>query len=176
MNWFGYFLASYMLADLLSGFWHWIEDRYFDEEWPLVGRYISKPNNLHHEQPLAFLSQCYWSRNWASIIPALVLFLLTYPNSCCLVFVFVSQANQVHAWAHSKGKVSPWISVLQGIGFFQSPKHHAEHHRSPFEVKYCVMSDWVNPLLDWIDFWRRLEYLVALLFRIHPREDPATKK
>ncbi len=26
--------------------------------------------------------------------------------------------------------------------------HHGRHHRDPFEVKYCVMTDWLNPILD----------------------------
>ncbi len=42
---------------------------------------------------------------------------LTFPNPWSLVFVFVSQANEIHAWAHSRGKVSRWIEMFQETGF-----------------------------------------------------------
>ncbi len=63
-------LVAWLIADFLSGFWHWIEDRYFDERWPIIGHYIAKPNTLHHAQPTAFLKQSYLSRNWTTILPA----------------------------------------------------------------------------------------------------------
>lgn len=168
----GYVLACWLAADLIAGFWHWLEDRYFDVTWPLIGKYIAKPNELHHEQPTAFLFQTFWSRNWTTIVPAAIAFVLCFPSPVCLVFVFVSQANEIHAWAHSKGKVSKWVSVLQETGLLQSPLHHGHHHRSPFEVKYCVMSDWLNPLLDHFQVWRALERLIALVFRIEPKPTP----
>ena len=162
----GYILVCYLAADLLAGFWHWWEDRYADTRWPVIGDWIAKPNQLHHEQPLAFLDQGYWSRNWTTLIPAGIAFLLTVPDPICGVFAFVSQANEIHAWAHSKGKVASWIEALQSIGLLQSPKHHAQHHIEPFESRYCVMTDWLNPILDRIDFWRRLEEIIWRVFAI----------
>ncbi len=163
--WIGYILCSYLAADLLAGFWHWLEDRYFDVTWPIIGEYIAKPNTLHHEQPTAFLFQSYWSRNWTTILPAavgLALSLIYWP-ALSLVFVFVSQANEIHAWAHMKGKVHPWIATLQDTGLFQSPKHHGQHHRSPFDIRFCVMSDWLNPLLDQLMFWTALESILKVV-------------
>jgi ubiquitin-conjugating enzyme E2 variant len=165
----GYLLACYLLADLIAGFWHWLEDRYFDVTWPVIGKYIAKPNELHHEQPSAFLFQSYWSRNWTTILPAAIAFCLTVPSPICMVFVFVSQANEIHAWAHSKGKVSWWVAVLQETGLLQSPLHHGHHHRSPFEVKYCVMSDWLNPILDHFQVWRAMEWLVEKTTGLKPK-------
>lgn len=153
-------LAAWLIADFLSGFWHWIEDRYFEERWPIIGKYIAKPNSLHHAQPAAFLESDYWTRNWTTILPAAVAFLI-YPS---WVFIFVSQANEIHAWAHQK--CSGWIRVLQDIGFLQSARHHGEHHRSPFAVRYCVMSNWLNPILDHIHFWRFLELLLSPVIRV----------
>ncbi len=49
----GYLLICWLAADFMSGFWHWLEDRYFDTEWPIIGKYIAKPNRLHHDQPIA---------------------------------------------------------------------------------------------------------------------------
>jgi hypothetical protein len=165
-DWIGYLLCCYLAADLLAGFWHWWEDRYADTQWPLIGDWIAKPNQLHHDQPLAFLDQNYWSRNWTTIVPAFIAFLLTVPHPICGVFLFVSQANEIHAWAHSKGKVSAWIETLQSTGLFQSPKHHALHHIDPFELKYCVMTDWLNPILDRLGLWRGLEWFIFKVFEI----------
>lgn len=153
-------LVAWLLADFLSGVWHWIEDRYFEESWPIIGKYIAKPNTLHHAQPAAFLQNGYWTRNWTTILPAAIAFAL-YPS---WVFVFVSQANEIHAWAHQK--CSPFIRMLQEVGVLQSPRHHGEHHRSPFEIRYCVMSDWLNPFLDAIEFWRWSEYLISPFIQV----------
>jgi hypothetical protein len=169
-DWIGYLLCCYLSADLLAGFWHWWEDRYADVKWPLIGDWIAKPNQLHHDQPLAFLDQGYWSRNSTTIIPAAIAFLLTVPHPICGVFVFVSQANEIHAWAHGKGKVASWIEALQSIGLLQSPKHHAQHHIDPFESKYCVMTDLLNPLLDRLKFWRRLEWIVERTLGVVPNK------
>ena len=100
LSWIGFTLVCWLAADLLSGFWRWWEDRYADEQWPVIGKWIAKPNQLHHNQPIAFLNQGYWSRNWTTIVPAVVAFVLTFPNPWSLIFVFVSQANEIHAWAH----------------------------------------------------------------------------
>jgi hypothetical protein len=156
----GQLVIAWLLADFLSGFWHWLEDRYFEESWPLIGKYIAKPNTLHHDQPRAFLDQGYWSRNWTTLLPAAVAFSI-YP---CWAFVFVSQANEIHAWAHQR--CNRIIRAMQETGLIQSARHHAEHHRSPFDVKYCVMSDWLNPLLDTVGFWIALERLLSPLIRV----------
>jgi len=168
-EWLGYLLACYLAADLLAGFWHWWEDRYASEAWPIVGRYIAGPNQLHHAQPQAFLDQSYWSRNSTTIVPAGIAFALSWPNPVCGVFAFVSQANEIHAWAHSKGKLNPLIVTLQEIGLLQSPFHHAKHHKDPYSTRYCVMSDWCNPFLDRAGVWRNLEAMVAKATGIQAR-------
>jgi ubiquitin-conjugating enzyme E2 variant len=87
--------------------------------------------------------------------------LLAAPLWVIVMFVAVSQANQIHAWAHSRSK-SRIVRGLQEFGFFQSPRHHSVHHRSPFDVRYFVMSDWLNPALDTLRVWRGIEILFAL--------------
>lgn len=167
----GYVATAWLAADLIAGFWHWIEDRYFDVKWPLIGEYIAKPNELHHEQPTAFLYGGYWHRNWTAIVPAIIAAVVCGVLGgywLALVFAMASQANEIHAWAHSKGKLSPLVVALQETGVLQSPGHHARHHRDPFEVRYCVMTDWLNPLLDHFRFWRRLEWIVSRI-GVHPK-------
>jgi ubiquitin-conjugating enzyme E2 variant len=157
-------VACWLSADFLSGLWHWIEDRYFEEQWPIIGKHIAKPNTLHHAQPTAFLDQGYFSRNWTTFLPAAAVALVVAViwGWCwtLLILAFVSQANEVHAFAHRRVQWR-WIRGLQEFGLFQSPRHHAVHHKDPFNVKYCVMSDWVNPILDAVRFWQACEYLLA---------------
>ena len=43
-----------LIADLLSGFFHWLEDAYGREHWPITGNLITKPTILHHYQPVYF--------------------------------------------------------------------------------------------------------------------------
>lgn len=174
LHWIGLLIVAYLTADLIAGFWHWLEDRYFDVRWPLVGEYIAKPNELHHTQPQAFVAQSYWSRNWTTITPASVVFLLALFSGSIFwmaVAAFASQANEIHAWAHSKGKLPQWIVMLQATGLLQSPAHHAEHHRSPFAIRYCVMSDWLNPMLDYFQVWRSLEGLLEIAFGLRVKPD-----
>ncbi len=158
----GYLLICWLAADFMSGFWHWLEDRYFNTEWPIIGKYIAKPNQLHHNQPLEFTRSNYWHRNYTAVLPALVVCLVAIVQEwwqLALICLMVSQANEIHAWAHQR---CHWfIRMFQETGVIQSPVHHGQHHHDPFEVKYCVMTDWLNPFLDNIGFWRGAEYLLS---------------
>ena len=158
----GNIVVAWLFADFLAGVWHWLEDRYFREDWPLIGKYIAKPNQLHHDQPTAFLQQGYWSRNWTTIVPAGVALMLAIACQAdwwlILGLVFVSQANEIHAWAHKRSNAV--VRTLQATGIFQSPRSHAVHHKVPFDCRYCVMSDWLNPILDAVRFWFAVEWLV----------------
>ena len=160
-------IAAYFLADFISGVYHWIEQRFFGEKWPIIGRWIDKPNGTHHDDPAAFLHQSYWARNWISMIAALVvgvlLALCGAPWWVLLGVAISSQANEVHAWAHRKAPCRA-VRGLQEFGLLQSPRHHAGHHKPPHTVRFCVITDWINPVLDGLRIWRALEWLAGQLF------------
>lgn len=155
----GYLMTCWLAADFISGFYHWLEDRYAKDDWPIIGKFVAKPNKLHHSAPSAFLVGSYWTRNWTTFAVALPAFAMIFPNKWCLIFAMVSQANEVHAWAHQK--CNRWIRVIQSTGILQSPREHGLHHHSPFEVRYCVMSNWLNPILDEFGFWRFAEWCLG---------------
>lgn len=163
----GTFFTAWLLADFLTGVFHWFEDRYIRTDWPILGKYVAVPNELHHTDPRAFLNQGYFGRNWTTLLPSALAFAGCYalgsPLVVLLALVFVSQGNEVHAWSHSKGIVSPLVRSLQETGMLQSPRQHSEHHRSEFDVRYCVLSDMLNPLLDLFGFWGWIEYGLARL-------------
>jgi len=37
-------IFAILLADLISGIFHWWEDRYGNPNWPIIGKYIVEPN------------------------------------------------------------------------------------------------------------------------------------
>lgn len=160
-------IAVYLFADFLSGLYHWIEDRYFGDEWPLIGAYVSKPNGRHHDDPTAMLRISYAQRNGASIVAAAIAIQITVlahgPIWLMIAFALASQANETHAWAHKRVQ-NRLIRGLQEFGVFQSPRHHAGHHKAPHDQRYCTLSDWLNPVLDRLRFWRALEVVADRVF------------
>jgi ubiquitin-conjugating enzyme E2 variant len=42
----------------------------------------------------------------------------------------------------------------------QSPRHHGRHHSGAKDSYYCVVTNVLNPVLEKVNFWRRLETVV----------------
>ncbi len=172
MIWLLFVLKALLAADFISGFYHWIEQRYFGEQWPLIGKWIQKPNASHHQDPAAFLHQSYWARNWVSMVVSGAILAVAYllfnpPGWILLAVLIASQANETHAWAHYRAKCRV-VRGLQEFGMLQSPRHHAGHHVAPYLTRYCVMTDWLNPILDGMGIWRLSEWIVAKTIGIKP--------
>jgi ubiquitin-conjugating enzyme E2 variant len=165
-------LTAWLAADFFSGVFHWVEDRYGVEDWPVVGPLVVAPNVAHHSQPMAFVQQGFVSRNWTTILPAWLAaaaaWLLGSPWFA-LAFFFTGFGNEVHSWAHQR--CSRPIRGLQLIGIIQSQEQHAAHHRRPFDQNYCVMTDWLNPVFTWNGFWLCAEEIVEALTGAVPRPE-----
>lgn len=163
--------AAWLTADFVVGLVHWWEDRYGDPAWPILGRLVVEPNIRHHSDPRSFLSGNYWHRNYSSILPAAVVAAVSLACGewwLLLVAVFASQGNEIHGWAHQK--CSRFVRGLQMTGLLHSPEQHADHHERPFSTNYCTMTDWMNPVLERVRFWRGLEAVFSCV-GIHPRLD-----
>ena len=64
--------------------------------------------------------------------------------------------GKTHKWAHSSER--PWpVRALQRLGLMQSRGHHGVHHSAPYAVRFCPMTDYLNPVLDRLRFWRTVE-------------------
>lgn len=158
----GQALLGWLLADFLTGAFHWWEDRLGREDWPLLGPWLVAPNRLHHAQPLAFTRHGFVARNGASFGAAAFiggLWLLVASPSVFMAALLIGGAltNEVHFYAHRPSAAGRFLTVLQQTGLMQSPKAHAAHHRPPHQANYCVLTDWLNPTLEAIGFWSRLE-------------------
>lgn len=166
MSLVGELLLGWLLADLLTGAFHWWEDRFGREDWPIIGQWLIVPNRLHHADPLAFTRHGFLARNLASIAAAALAGALWWWLSGPSVLMFTTLigsglANEIHRMAHQPSAAGPIITVIQQTGLLQSPKGHAAHHRPPHEVSYCVLTDWLNPALDALRVWPRLERLIG---------------
>ena len=170
--WIGYLVSAWLAADFITGFVHWWEDRYAKPGWPILGPLVAEPNELHHADQTAFLRGSYWFRNSTSLIPSAG-FALTFIALgqwwWLLVTAFASQANEIHCWAHS-GNHGRLVKALQETGIIQNPRHHSRHHTRPFDSHFCVMTCWLNPVLDALGFWRGLEWVIRVVGRVKVKE------
>lgn len=55
------------------------------------------------------------------------------------------------------------MTWLQRAHLLQSPRHHGSHHAGSKNSHYCVVTNFLNPVLEEVNFWRRLERLVQRL-------------
>ena len=171
--------AALLVADLISGVVHWLEDSYGKEGLPVLGRLVTQANVIHHFEPRHMTYHSWLSSARGPIFGAAIALvvayfvgLLTWP--VVLVAVIAANANEIHKWAHrSKTENGRLITLVQSTGLFQTRAHHARHHR-PQERNYCGVTNYLNPVLEMLRFWRLLESTIYLATRVQPREDPST--
>jgi plasmanylethanolamine desaturase len=163
-------------GDFVSGIVHWAADTYGSEDMRVIGPSLVKPFRLHHLYPrdicthglvettgnvcilaVPVLSACLYLM-WRMPESALLAFLVV-----CLVLVAAATVatNQFHKWAHqeSPSSLARW---LQRKRLVLEPQHHKQHHTPPFNKNYCITNGWLNPLLNRVKFFRRLEATLAL--------------
>lgn len=167
-----------MLAgDFVSGLVHWFADTYGGERTPLVGANFIKPFRLHHVYPKDICTHDFISTNGNTCILAapLVGFCLPFvweeEVSAMRVFTVLTAVlmaattvatNQFHKWAHED--VPPRVArLLQRAHLILRPQHHAQHHTAPHLTDYCIANGWLNPLLEKVRFFGRLEHALLRL-------------
>lgn len=160
------------VADLLTGVVHWWEDAYGNPNWKFLGRSVIVPNLQHHKTPRAFIRGSYWSRINTSLAFALVLIILCWIFAALnfytlFIILLAAHGNEFHRFSHQtvkeNGKV---VTALQSIGILQSRRHHGMHHQSPYVHNYCIITNYLNPVLELVRFWAVLEMAIRLLLRI----------
>jgi len=170
-------LGGYLLADFLAGAVHWLADRYFDPETPVLGPMLIAPFREHHTDPRSISRHDFFevSGNNALVsipLPLALFFLpepVDYASATLLVFglsasLALVATNLFHGWAHAENP--PRLSrLLQRFGLILTPSQHARHHAANHDRAYCVTSGWLNPMLDGIRFFDRIEGLIARISR-----------
>ncbi len=166
--------AGLLLADFASGFIHWVIDRYIPGNAPGIGRHFVGLIHEHHERPHAMFQLSPIRANAGFVILVAGVFLifwaLRWLNLMTVsAFLFGASANLVHGWAHKRPKhFARTIRLLQGVGLLQSPRHHGQHHGPSPVAYYCLITNWVNPVVDRIHLWARAEAVLAV-FGLHPQ-------
>jgi len=172
-------LSAWFLADFIAGLVHWWQDRFLSSKSRASFlKRISADNELHHENPYAM---CRYTpvENLRTSAPyglalSLITFLAGAPLVIWLALFFVSFGNLVHRYAHDRrNKVPLGVKFLQDIGLFISPRHHNDHHRGIFVKRipkeqahrnFCPMTNYLNPILDYVKFFSRLEKVIIFFF------------
>jgi ubiquitin-conjugating enzyme E2 variant len=79
-----------------------------------------------------------------------------------VLFVAIgANANEIHKWNHVSRKRRPKLVVaLQNARLLQTAKHHGKHHVGSKDTNYCVITNFMNPILDTVLFWHGLEWIV----------------
>ena len=170
-------IACVLVADFLSGLFHWLEDAYGREQWPITGKLITRPNILHHYDPAYFTRHSWFESAQVLLVIGLTVLLGAWALDLLsweiiLVAAIGVNANEIHKWAHqSRRKNGRLVSWLQDLGVLQSADHHAAHHRGEKSTHYCVVTNYLNPLLEWVGLWPSLERLILLVCRVQRRVD-----
>jgi ubiquitin-conjugating enzyme E2 variant len=166
-------------GDFISGIVHWAADTYGSEDMRVIGPSLVKPFRLHHIYPRDICTHGLIETTGNVCIlavPALSAFIYLMwllPESSLLAFAAISFAlmaaatvatNQFHKWAHQENP-SALARWLQRKRLVLEPEHHQLHHTQPFDVNYCITNGWLNPVLNKLKFFRRLEAMLSF-FRI----------
>jgi len=169
------------LADFVAGLVHWAEDAYFDEDTPVIGQRIIVPNIVHHHLPRYFTRLSWWESSAELVFAGALILAAAWPLGLLswqlLLFVGVSvNANEIHKMAHRSPAENGWlVSTLQDWHILQTPRQHGLHHSDPKNTYYCPVTNYVNPLLERVDFWPRLEAFIALRTGVTHRHDTAVR-
>lgn len=175
------FILTVSAADFVAGFIHWLEDAYVREDTPLIGKYVARPNIVHHHYP-RYMTRHNW---WQTSADLAIVSAILVGGAWCLglltweVWVFAilsANANEFHKWEHRTRKENGWlISFLQDIRLLQTARHHALHHTNPKNSHYCTITNFLNPVLDGLRFWDSLEWLLARTIGLERREDTSVR-
>lgn len=188
-----------LIADFISGVVHWAADTWGTVQWPIVGTFI-RSFREHHVDPAAMTKHDAIETNGDNCLIS-ILFCLAPHLSCSntnlltiitgsahqeltslqlfsmfmwtFLGIFGALTNQFHKWAHMY-KVPYVVSLLQDYHIILSRKSHNEHHKSPFDCSYCITTGWLNPFLDYIDFWTYMEKVISATTGLVPRQDDAS--
>jgi ubiquitin-conjugating enzyme E2 variant len=169
-------LATVLLADLVSGLVHWWEDAYARAGDGPLGR-VARDNLRHHARPREFLAKGYWASSWdlwllGAVVVAAAFVLDALSWHVVLFVVLVANANQVHKWAHMRSDELPrLVRWAQRMQLLQTTRHHSKHHQGTRNTHYCVLTNVLNPVLEELQLWSRVERVIEKLTGIARRDD-----
>ena len=172
----GGFFVCLWAADFVTGLAHWLEDTYCLEHYPLIGSFICEPNIEHHVDPQLMVREgTFFSRNilqWTLCGSAYALLWLVGLGGIFTftILLLASLGNEIHRWNHM-AKTNRFVTFMKDSGLIQVQKQHSLHHKQPHNQYYCVMTSLLNAVLERVNFWRKLEWIVKATTGITPKRE-----
>jgi ubiquitin-conjugating enzyme E2 variant len=165
-------MICWIIADFLTGIFHWAEDTWVTPKTRLIGGVIGVHNVEHHRNPGLMARMGTWiTRNVASVViavSALLIFWIfgIFDWRIVLVASFAALGNEVHEWNHRVKPKNAFVAFIQDSGLVQSKQQHAIHHKRPHDKYYCVLGNLTNAVLERVNFWRKLEWFCMTVLRM----------
>ncbi len=157
----GRLVAGYLAADLVTGIVHAATDELPGAlpesiENHLVNlNFLRKADDGHHKYPTKLIDWGYWHNNRPYHLVAYCFlgasaYVSDPVSSCILISVALLGANSefFHAAAHGGYRKNPIISKLQDWKVILGKRHHAKHHNGKFDRNFCLISGWMDYLLN----------------------------
>lgn len=158
-------LLAYLIADFISGVLHFLEDNFWSPHTPIIGSII-EANRMHHLQPRYMLRYTYFETIGSTLYVTTPFLLISWlifgyiPMLLIYIWAFGSQINQVHKYSHMTEAEQPvHYKVLRHLRLVQT--HHHCHHQPPYRSHYCILTDYLNPLLNYTRFWDGLRIILT---------------
>jgi plasmanylethanolamine desaturase len=182
---------GFLASDLFTGMIHWCFDNYGSVDTPVFGSTFIFPFREHHDLPQKMCqhdlattvgNSCIAGAPSQAVFGAFALFYSANPSDHILglstvlflsTFIALTVAtNLFHKWAHSPAENNPaFVALLQNNHLVLNPNHHRIHHSSPYDRYYCITCGWMNPFLERIAFFPRVERaLAAIGFHTYERK------
>ena len=164
-------------ADFIGGLFHWAEDTLGSEDTPIWGPVFVRPSSRHHDEPTHILNVPLLRGTSivlcavAVVLPAAwLLGVLTWQ---LVTFALLAGLNdQAHRLEHTPTKNLPRaVRLLRRMHILQDSRHHWQHHKAPHTSHYCVLTPWLNPVLDGLGFWRGMEKIFVPILGAPRRPD-----
>jgi ubiquitin-conjugating enzyme E2 variant len=161
-------IVGYIAADVISGFVHWVADRYGSKDMMFFGPRFIKPFREHHSNPTDIVEHGFVTVNGNTclVMIPVVLGVLVLVDSMFFsafwwtLFMCIMLTNQIHKWAHMD---EPPVVVgwLQNRGLILTKENHDVHHVSPYDTFYCITTGWFNKFFDRIRLFDRIERVLS---------------
>lgn len=170
-------LLGYVLADGVSGVFHWAVDNYGSDETPAFGPVIDAFQG-HHKWPFVIAQRDPCNNlgsvsKVASVLCAAIWCVHLPPAASmlsCTTVTFAALSQQSHAWSHCKASsLPPIVRALQDTGVLVGRAEHGVHHKSPHAIRYSIVSGWTNYFFDNFRVFQLLELLIVRAGGPEPR-------
>jgi plasmanylethanolamine desaturase len=170
------FMSGWVGADLCSGLVHWGADNWGAPDTPFIGSGFIRPFRHHHLDPKEMCNHDFieLNGNLALVVLPVIIATIMIPlnvspwldcyvrGSILSLVLWTCLTQQIHSWVHQDNPPRV-VTYLQRAHLILGVDHHNRHHLPPHTSNYCITTGWLNPILDIIQFFPRLEWMIHKL-------------